>query len=48
VSPHRAYAQRRTKQGRFRREIMRYVKRFFAREVYQALVADYQALHATT
>jgi len=43
----RAYAERRTKQGLSKPEIMRCVKRYLAREVYHALVADFEALHAT-
>ena len=43
----RADAERRTKQGMSKPEIMRCVKRYVAREVYHALVADFQALHAT-
>jgi transposase len=42
----RAYAERRTKQGRSKAEIMRCVKRYLAREAYHALVADFQALNA--
>ena len=42
----RAYAERRTKQGRSKPEIMRCVKRYLAREAYHALVADFQALNA--
>jgi hypothetical protein len=43
----RAYAARRTAEGLSTREIMRCVKRYLAREVYHALVADFEALHAT-
>jgi transposase len=43
----RAYAERRTKQGRSKPEIMRCVKRYLAREVYHALVADFEALNQT-
>jgi len=43
----RAYVQRRTKQGLSKPEIMCCVKRYLAREVYHALVADFEALHAT-
>jgi transposase len=43
----RGYAERRTKQGKSKPEIMRCVKRYLAREVYHALVADFEALHAT-
>jgi len=44
----RAYLERRTKQGLSKPEIMRCVKRYLAREVYHALVADYEALHTAT
>jgi transposase len=43
----RGYAERRTKQGKSKPEIMRCVRRYLAREVYHALVADFEALHAT-
>jgi transposase len=43
----RAYVQRRTKEGLSKPEIMRCIKRYLAREVYHALVADFEALHAT-
>jgi transposase len=43
----RGYAERRTKQGMSKPEIMRCIKRYLAREVYHALVADFQALNAT-
>ena len=43
----RAYVERRTKEGLSKPEIMRCVKRYLAREVYHALVADFEALHAT-
>jgi hypothetical protein len=43
----RAYAERRTTEGLSKPEIMRCVKRYLAREVYHALVADFEALHAT-
>jgi|GEM_PF-2801840 len=35
------------KQGRSKPEILHCVKRYLAREVYHALVADFEALHAT-
>jgi transposase len=41
----RAYVERRTKEGLSKLEIMRCIKRYLAREVYHALVADFQALH---
>ena len=43
----RAYTQRRTKEGLSKPEIMRCVKRYLAREVYHAILADFAALHAT-
>jgi hypothetical protein len=43
----RAYAERRTKQDLSKPEILRCVKRYLAREVYHALVADFEALNAT-
>jgi hypothetical protein len=43
----RGYAERRTKEGMSKPEILRCVKRYLAREVYHALVADFEALHAT-
>jgi transposase len=42
----RAYVERRTKEGLSKPEIMRCIKRYLAREVYHALVADFEALHA--
>jgi transposase len=42
----RAYVERRTKEGLAKPEIIRCVKRYLAREVYHALVADFEALHA--
>ena len=43
----RAYVERRTKEGLSKPEIIRCVKRYLAREVYHALVADFEALNAT-
>jgi hypothetical protein len=43
----RAYAKRRTTEGLSKPEILRCIKRYLAREVYHALVADFEALHAT-
>jgi hypothetical protein len=43
----RAYAERRTQDGLSKPEILRCVKRYLAREVYHALVADFEALNAT-
>jgi transposase len=45
--PTHAHAERRTNQGRSKPEIMGCVKRYLAREVYHALVADFQALNLT-
>ena len=42
----RAYVERRTKEGLSKPEIMRCIKRYLAREIYHALVADFEALHA--
>ena len=42
----RAYAERRTGQGRSKREILRCLKRYIAREVFQSLRADLAALCA--
>jgi transposase len=39
--------ERRTKEGLSKPEIIRCIKRYLAREVYHALVADFEALHAT-
>jgi transposase len=41
----RADAGRRTTQGRSKPEVMGCVKRYLAREVYHALVADFEALN---
>jgi transposase len=43
----RAYVERRTKDRLSKPEILRCVKRYLAREVYHAILADFQALHAT-
>jgi transposase len=43
----RGYAERRTTEGLSKPEILRCVKRYLAREVYHALVADFEALNAT-
>jgi hypothetical protein len=43
----RSYAERRTNQGLSKPEILRCVKRYLAREVDHALVADFEALNAT-
>ena len=40
----RAYADRRTKQGRTTKEIIRCLKRYVVREIYEALIADHNAL----
>jgi transposase len=39
-----AYVERRTKQGLSKKEIMRCLKRYIVREVYEALLADFAAL----
>jgi transposase len=44
----RAYAQRRTAEGKTKREIIRCLKRYIARETYHALRADLADLHAAT
>ena len=36
------YVARRTAGGRTRREIIRYLKRFLAREIYQRVMADFR------
>jgi transposase len=41
----KAYVQRRTKQGRTTKEIIRCLKRYIVREIYTALIADYNALN---
>ena len=42
----RAYAARRTTEGRSKREIIRCLKRYIAREVYRTLCADLASLTA--
>ena len=44
----RAYAQRRTAEGKTKREIIRCLKRYIARETYHALRADLADLQAAT
>ncbi len=44
----RAYAKRRTTEGKTKREIMRCLKRYIARETYQTLLADLTALQPST
>lgn len=41
----RAYAQRRTAQGKTTKEIMRLLKRYFARELFPLLEADLHHAH---
>jgi len=41
-----AYAARRTAEGLSKPELMRCLKRYLAREVYHAVLADFEALHA--
>jgi len=43
----RAYAQRRTAQGKTKTEIIRCLKRYIARELYHALIADLLPHHDT-
>jgi transposase len=43
----RAYAERRTAEGRSKREILRCLKRYIAREVFQSLQADLAGLDVT-
>ena len=43
----RAYAERRRTEGLNRREIIRCLKRYIAREIYQTLRADLETLNAT-
>lgn len=43
----RTDVERRTKEGLAKPEIMRCVKRYLARDVYHAILADFAALHAT-
>ena len=45
--PTRAYVARRTAQGLSKKDIMRCLKRYLAREVYTAVLADFSASHAT-
>lgn len=40
----RAYAERRTTEGKTKKEIMRCLKRYIAREVYATLRADLRSL----
>lgn len=42
----RSYAERRTKQGKTTKEIMRLLKRYLARELFPLLKADLQAATA--
>jgi transposase len=42
-APTMAYAARRTAEGLSKRDVLRCLKRFIAREVYRALLADYRA-----
>ena len=44
----RAYAARRTADGRSKREILRCLKRYIARDVFRALRGDLAALSAAT
>jgi hypothetical protein len=44
----RAYVQRRTTQGKSKREILRCLKRYIARQIYHTLHADLTAPHHLT
>jgi transposase len=44
----RAYAKRRTAEGKTKPEIMRCLKRYIARETYHTLIADLNSLHLST
>ncbi len=41
--PTKKYAERRTGEGLSKRDVLRCLKRFVAREVYHALLVDYRA-----
>ncbi len=43
--PTRAYVARRTAEGLSKKDIMRCLKRYLAREVYHTIKADFEALH---
>ena len=45
-SPTLNYVERRTTEGRPKREIIRCLKRFLAREIFQRVMADYRARQA--
>ena len=45
-SPTLNYVERRTAEGRPKREIIRCLKRFLAREIFQRVMADYRARQA--
>ena len=45
-SPTLNYVERRTAEGRPKREIIRCLKRFLAREIFQRVMADYRARKA--
>ena len=44
----RAYMERRTKEGMSKKEIIRCLKRYLARTLYQAVLSDYTAITAMT
>ena len=46
--PTRDYVARRTADGRTKREIIRCLKRFLAREIYQRVMTDFRTRHAVT
>ena len=43
----KAFAARKTAEGKSKLETIRCIKRYLAREVYHALKTDFEALHAT-
>jgi transposase len=45
--PTRAYVTRRTAEGLSKSDIIRCLKRYVAREVYAAVLADFAALHSS-
>ena len=45
-TPTLTYVERRTAEGRPKREIIRCLKRFLAREIFQRVMADYRARQA--
>ena len=45
-TPTLSYVERRTAEGRPKREIIRCLKRLLAREIFRRVMADYRARHA--